>query len=108
MLTRAVRVPPVLLLLLLVVCAFLGWQFRQHPSAIAPLALPKVDPTTGTQVPRIALVTFITDEKSYIHLSLKNKDRKSHRAAPRRQPPPFARMLKNLSQTMPAVTATTS
>jgi hypothetical protein len=26
---------------------------------------------------RIAVVTFVTDQRSYLHLSLKNKDRKS-------------------------------
>jgi mannan polymerase II complex MNN10 subunit len=77
MLARSVRVPPVLILFL-IVCALLGWQFSQHSSQPSPLtAASKIDPVTGKPIPRIALVTFITDEKSYIHLSLKNKDRKS-------------------------------
>jgi mannan polymerase II complex MNN10 subunit len=38
---------------------------------------PEAPPPEPPKPTRIAVVTFITDEKSYIHLSLKNKDRES-------------------------------
>jgi mannan polymerase II complex MNN10 subunit len=104
MLARSVRVPPVLILFL-VVCALLGWQLSQHPSGPSPLtATSNIDPITGKPIPRIALVTFITDEKSYIHISLKNKDRKSIGATLCT----FFQPLTQSIQTMPAAMATTS
>ena len=36
------------------------------------------------KMPRIALMTFVTEERSYHHLSLKNKDRKLDQHAMRR------------------------
>lgn len=79
MLVRSLRVSPAILFFL-ALCAFLGWQFRQGPSLAAhqlsDLSLTKSD-SSSSKKPRIAVVTFITDEKSYVHTSLKNKDRKS-------------------------------
>ncbi|KAF2650155.1 glycosyltransferase family 34 protein [Lophiostoma macrostomum CBS 122681] len=46
------------------------------PSEPPPPEAPPPDPP---KPPRIAIVTFITDEKSYIHLSLKNKDHYARR-----------------------------
>ena len=89
MLIRPLKVPPSLLLVL-AFCAFLGWHFRHAPlpadSAPAPLLPPPAPPSPPEEVkshlaaekkePQVALVTFITDERSYVHIALRTKDRK--------------------------------
>ncbi|KAF2792236.1 glycosyltransferase family 34 protein [Melanomma pulvis-pyrius CBS 109.77] len=81
MLVRSLRVSPAILVFL-ALCAFLGWQFRQGHSLAAhqlsDLSLTK-DDSSSSKRPRIAVVTFITDEKSYVHTSLKNKDHYARR-----------------------------
>ncbi|KAF2462995.1 uncharacterized protein BDR25DRAFT_298686 [Lindgomyces ingoldianus] len=73
MLSRSLRISPSVCLFLLF-CAFLGWQLSHGPILGQP-----IDPAgPGAGEPkmplRIAVVTMVTDEKSYIHMSLKNKD----------------------------------
>jgi hypothetical protein len=73
MLLRSLRVPPSLLLLVAFL-VFFGWQLSQGPR--------HEDGPIGSQVipgkaPRIALMTFVTEQRSYLHLSLKNKARKT-------------------------------
>lgn len=85
MLVRALKIPPAFLFLL-VFLAFFGWQLSQGPSheegpvSMAPVpAEAPADPPTEKKTPRIALMTFVTEERSYHHLSLKSKDRESKR-----------------------------
>jgi len=76
MLLRSFKLPPSLLLLI-VFLAFFGWQLSQgtrHENA--PVGSQVIPQSGGKQAPRIALMTFVTDQRSYLHLSLKNKDRK--------------------------------
>jgi len=76
MLIRSARQIPPSLLVLLVFLVFLGWQLSQGPSHEEPPP-PPPPPAKGDNRPsRIAVVTFVTDQRSYLHLSLKNKDRK--------------------------------
>lgn len=84
MLVRSLRIPPSLLVLL-VFLAFLGWQLSQGPRhEAAPLDFagmgdaPPVEPVKE-QPPRIAIITFVTDQRSYLHLSLKNHDHYARR-----------------------------
>lgn len=76
MLLRSFRLPPTLLLLI-VFLAFFGWQLSQgtkHESGpVGSEVIPLAEGERRT--PRIALMTFVTDQRSYLHLSLKNKDR---------------------------------
>lgn len=76
MLFRSLRVPPSFLLALAIL-AFLAWQVSQgskHEGAVSsPLQSNVVEPRKG---PRIALITFVTDQRSYLHIVLRNKDRK--------------------------------
>ncbi|KAL1794630.1 hypothetical protein ACET3X_006446 [Alternaria dauci] len=82
MLLRSARRIPPSLVLLLVFLVFLGWQLSQGPSHEEP-----PPPVEAEQKPheeekkplRIAVVTFVTDQRSYLHLSLKNKDHYSRR-----------------------------
>jgi mannan polymerase II complex MNN10 subunit len=80
MLLRSFKLPPSLLLLI-VFLAFFGWQLSQGTRHENAPVDSEVIPQThgGKQTPRIALMTFVTDQRSYLHLSLKNKDRK-HRS----------------------------
>ncbi|KAJ4296187.1 hypothetical protein N0V90_006231 [Kalmusia sp. IMI 367209] len=88
MLVRSLRVPPSLLLII-AFCAFLGWHFSQTPTIdqapapppTAPLPPPAeqrlasaADKAPEKKPLRVALVTFVTEERSYIHISLKSKD----------------------------------
>ena len=90
MLLRSARKIPPSFVLLLVFLVFLGWQLSQGPSheelpPPPPPDVPAPPPVEAEQKPheeekkplRIAVVTFVTDQRSYLHLSLKNKDRKS-------------------------------
>ena len=90
MLLRSARKIPPSFVLLLVFLVFLGWQLSQGPSheelpPPPPPDVPAPPPVEAEQKPheeekkplRIAIVTFVTDQRSYLHLSLKNKDRKS-------------------------------
>lgn len=76
MLMRNVKVPPSLLLVV-VFLVFLGVHFSQTQ----PPAQPR-PPPPEKKAPRIALVTFVTEERSYLHLALKSKNRKLSRASP--------------------------
>lgn len=124
MLVRSLKIPPSLLLLLLF-CGLLVWQFREAPldPVSAPQSRPPLPPpvddkpapapakkhqavlnepepkpkpkpkskpeplpaaakkpatTTAKKPMRVALVTFVTEERSYLHISLKSKDRTWH------------------------------
>jgi hypothetical protein len=74
MLLRSLRVPPSLLLLV-VFLVFFGWQLSQGPRHEEGPLGSQVIPGEK-KAPRIALMTFVTEQRSYLHLSLKNKDRK--------------------------------
>ncbi|KAI4631871.1 uncharacterized protein J4E87_002578 [Alternaria ethzedia] len=79
MLIRSARQIPPSLFVLLVFLVFLGWQLSQGPSHEEPPP-PPAPPAKGDNRPsRIAVVTFVTDQRSYLHLSLKNKDHYSRR-----------------------------
>lgn len=86
MLVRSLRLPPSLLVLL-VFLAFLGWQLSQGPRhESAPLgfagmgdAPPPKKEEEEKRPPRVALMTFVTDQRSYLHLSLKNHDHYARR-----------------------------
>jgi len=78
MLLRSARKIPPSLALLLVFLVFLGWQLSQGPSheeLSPPASAPEGEPPVEQKKPRIAVVTFTTQQQSYIHLSMKNKDR---------------------------------
>ena len=90
MLIRTHKLPPAFLFLL-VFLAFFGWQLSQGPSheeasvSMSPMpAEAPADAAAERKKPRIALMTFVTEERSYHHLSLKNKDRKLNQNAMRR------------------------
>ena len=77
MLVRSLRAQP-LVFIFLAFCAFMYWITHQGPSVLpAPPAsrIETVETAVSRKTPRIAIATFITDEKSYTHLSLQNKDR---------------------------------
>lgn len=79
MLVRALKIPPAFLFLL-VFLAFFGWQLSQGPShekGPVDMAPVPAEAPAKQKTPRIALMTFVTEERSYHHLSLKSKDRKS-------------------------------
>ena len=83
MLVRTLKIPPAVLFLL-VFLAFFGWQLCQGPSheegpvSMAPVpADAPVEQADENKTPRIAVVTFVTEERSYHHISLKSKDRES-------------------------------
>ncbi|KAF2705132.1 glycosyltransferase family 34 protein [Pleomassaria siparia CBS 279.74] len=78
MLVRSLRKSP-LVLLFLALCAFLGWHKSGYSLVPAASKSDAVSSNKGPKTPRIAVVTFITDEKSYVHLSLKNKDHYARR-----------------------------
>lgn len=75
MLTRKLRFPPSLLLLIGFLF-FFGWQLSQGTRHEDGPVGSQVIPGEDKQAPRIAVMTFVTDQRSYLHLSLKNKDRK--------------------------------
>jgi mannan polymerase II complex MNN10 subunit len=54
------------------------------PAEPAPAPAPPKEPPKPKQ-PRVAVVTFVTDQRSYLHLSLKNKDRMAPVVGFRRQ-----------------------
>jgi mannan polymerase II complex MNN10 subunit len=76
MLLRSIRVPPSLLLLIFFL-AFFGWQLSQgtkhEEGPVGSQVIPQEESDRHT--PRIALMTFVTDQRSYLHQSLRNKDR---------------------------------
>jgi mannan polymerase II complex MNN10 subunit len=84
MLLRSLKVPPSLLLLVAFL-VFFGWQLSQGPRhEDGPLGS---QPIPGEKkAPRIALMTFVTEQRSYLHLSLKNKARKLPTASSRYNP----------------------
>lgn len=92
MLVKSLKASPSVLLFL-VFCAFFGLQLSRGPidgpppppappepapeeAKESPAPPPLPEAPAPPKAPRIAVVTFITDQKSYIHISLKNKDRK--------------------------------
>jgi mannan polymerase II complex MNN10 subunit len=89
MIARSCRTSPAVWLLLFL-SGFLYYQFTKDDGSLDHLTgarpgVPPLQPVQSVQPvepvksepqkPRIAVVTFITDQKSYLHLSLKNKDR---------------------------------
>lgn len=80
MLARSLQKQPTLWLFLLF-CGFLYYQFSKDPTdtslagldAFTSMDAPAKAPSKS---PNIAIITFITQNPSYLHLSLKNKDRK--------------------------------
>ncbi|KAH7399353.1 galactosyl transferase GMA12/MNN10 family-domain-containing protein [Pyrenochaeta sp. MPI-SDFR-AT-0127] len=79
MLIRSLRRVPPSLLLLLVFLVFFGWQLSQGPSHEAPPPPPAPPAEVEKKVPKIALMTFVTEQRSYLYLSLKNKDHYARR-----------------------------
>lgn len=104
MLVKSLRASPSILVFL-VFCALFGWQLSRGtestvevipgpapPPPPPPAEEPKkeeapklkgwvpADPPpkepSKPKAPRVAVVTFVTEERSYHHISLKNKDRK--------------------------------
>jgi mannan polymerase II complex MNN10 subunit len=65
--TRSLKVSPSLLLIVCLL-VFLGLRYGQVP-------LSPQQRLPATKHPRIALVTFVTEERSYLHLALKSKNR---------------------------------
>lgn len=88
MLVKSLRVNPSVVFFL-IFCALFGWHLsngsQSHDESIP---LPPQDPPpppdepVKPKAPRIAVVTFVTDQRSYIHLSLQNKDRKYTKEGP--------------------------
>lgn len=82
-------VPKIVALLSLLLGGLLVWRLSGHDhdtrgGSDVTLAKGKADgldllASEEPVIDRIALVTFITDEHSYLHLALKNKDRTYHR-----------------------------
>jgi mannan polymerase II complex MNN10 subunit len=92
MLIRSLRGIPPSLVLLLFFLAFLGWQLNQGPKheeqPLPPPSPPPPPPPAPAEEkpvedkpPRIAVMTFVTDQRSYLHTSLKNHDRKPTRGS---------------------------
>lgn len=81
MLVRSLKIPPASVLLLLFL-GFFGWQLCQGPThesdpvgtATTP-AQQQENASPEKKAAHIAIMTFVTDERSYNHISLKNKDR---------------------------------
>jgi hypothetical protein len=103
MLLRSFKVPPTLLLGILFL-AFFGWQLSQgtkhEESPVGSEAIPQPEGERRPAAPRIALMTFVTEQRSYLYQSLRNKDRKHPRAPcslslmltlSRLRPPPWLR-----------------
>lgn len=116
MLIRSARRLPPSLVLMLVFLAFLGWELSQGmrheehplPASPPPPAPALVEPEQRPHVeekkpPRLALVTFVTEQRSYLYLSLRNKDRKLGQAATQNRQADI-----RPAQTTPAVTVMTS
>lgn len=117
MLVRSARRLPPSLVLLLAFLAFLGWELNQgmrHEERPLPSSPPPPPPPAPVEPeqkphgeekkpPRLALVTFVTEQRSYLYLSLRNKDRKLGQAITQKR---HADMLP--TQTTPAATAMTS
>ncbi|KAF9699437.1 hypothetical protein EKO04_002394 [Ascochyta lentis] len=85
MLVRSLKIPPAFLFLLVFLALF-GWQLSQGPShEEAPINMSPVPAEAPAEappeqrMPRIALMTFVTEERSYHHLSLKSKDHYARR-----------------------------
>ncbi|KAF2809076.1 uncharacterized protein BDZ99DRAFT_45126 [Mytilinidion resinicola] len=83
MLPRGVPNATTIATVLLLGLIFFLWKFDWTPeqyhnaSRLAtPLKSPPSPAKSASYGPRIAIITFITSQKSYIHLSLKNKARK--------------------------------
>lgn len=80
MLIRPLKIPPASVLLLLFL-GFLGWQLCQGPThedgpvGTAPVPAEQHDAPPENKAPRIAIMTFVAEERSYHHISLQNKDR---------------------------------
>ncbi|KAF1942616.1 hypothetical protein EJ02DRAFT_443938 [Clathrospora elynae] len=82
MLIRSLRRIPPSFVLLFVFLAFFGWQLSQGPSHEAPPSPPSPAPALAEgqqKTPRIALMTFITNQRSYLHIALKSKDHYARR-----------------------------
>lgn len=88
MLIRSAKKIPLSIAFLLAFLVFLGWRLSQAtsyreqlPSSPPPPSAP-VEPEQKPHVEerkplRVAIMTFVTEQRSYLHLSLKNKDRKN-------------------------------
>jgi hypothetical protein len=53
-----------------------GGRYENNPAPPPPPPDAEKD-ASKSATPRIGIVTFVTDEHSYTHISLRNKDRKS-------------------------------
>ncbi|KAH7408237.1 galactosyl transferase GMA12/MNN10 family-domain-containing protein [Phaeosphaeria sp. MPI-PUGE-AT-0046c] len=80
MLLRSFKVPPSLLLLILFL-AFFGWQLSQGTKhEEGPVDSEVIPLEEGERrSPRIAIMTFVTEQRSYLHQVLKNKDHYARR-----------------------------
>ncbi|KAF2132807.1 glycosyltransferase family 34 protein [Dothidotthia symphoricarpi CBS 119687] len=83
MLFRSMRSLPSALVLVLVFLGFFGWQLSQghsHEPLPPPPAQDESPPPEAQKKPlRVALMTFVTEQRSYLHVSLKNKDHYARR-----------------------------
>ncbi|KAL6159654.1 hypothetical protein ACJBU6_02085 [Exserohilum turcicum] len=90
MLIRSAKKIPLSIAFLLAFLVFLGWRLSQAtsyreqlPSSPPPPSAP-VEPEQKPHVEerkplRVAIMTFVTEQRSYLHLSLKNKDHYARR-----------------------------
>ncbi|KZM25361.1 uncharacterized protein EKO05_0000647 [Ascochyta rabiei] len=78
MLIRLLKIPRSLVLLLAIL-AFFTWQLSQGSSHEPTDASPRAPGKANKKTARIALMTFVTEQRSYLHLSLKNKDHYARR-----------------------------
>ena len=76
MLARSIKIQPSLLLLILFL-AFFGWQLSQGTKhEEGPVDSEVIPLEEGERrAPRVAIMTFVTEQRSYLHQVLKNKDR---------------------------------
>ncbi|KAF2750920.1 glycosyltransferase family 34 protein [Sporormia fimetaria CBS 119925] len=87
MFVRALRRNPSLILFL-VICLLVGWQLGAREGDLRDVVSPIRERYAAAQASlkeepkqknRLAIVTFVTDQRSYLHLSLKNHDHYARR-----------------------------
>lgn len=76
MLLRSVRGIPLALIFVIFFLSFFGWQLCQGSYHESSSVLTAQNEEARKKPLRVALMTFVTEQRSYLHLSLKNKDRK--------------------------------
>ncbi|KAF1833029.1 hypothetical protein BDW02DRAFT_640353 [Decorospora gaudefroyi] len=79
MLIRSLRTIPPSFVLVLLFLSFLGWHLSHGPTHEDLPSPPPAPVEAEPKKPRIAIVTFVTEQRSYLHLSLKNHDHYARR-----------------------------